>query len=53
VIAEATTGIDVTIDWEKARKAFEQMTSVPVAIGVRNFTRASAPTDTATTSGAR
>ena len=53
VIAEATTGIDVTIDWEKARKAFEQMTSVPVAIGVRNFTRASAPTDTAATSGAR
>ena len=38
-IAAATAGLDVTIDWDTARQAFQQMTGVPVPIGERNFTR--------------
>jgi L,D-transpeptidase ErfK/SrfK len=51
VITVATAGLDVTIDWNKARQAFEQMTSVPVAIGLRNFSRGAEPTTSA--AGAR
>jgi L,D-transpeptidase ErfK/SrfK len=39
VVNAATAGLDVTVDWNKARQAFQQMTSVPVPIGIRNFSR--------------
>ena len=42
-IAAATAGLDVTIDWDTARKAFQQATGVPVPIGRRNFSRPSVP----------
>ncbi len=42
-IAAATAGLDVTIDWDTARKAFQQASGVPVPIGRRNFTRPPAP----------
>lgn len=39
VVAAATAGMDVQVDWDVAREAFRQMTGVPVRIAVRNFTR--------------
>jgi L,D-transpeptidase ErfK/SrfK len=42
-VATATAGLDVTIDWDTARKAFAQASGVPVPIGRRNFTRMPAP----------
>lgn len=39
-VQTATAGIDVQIDWPRARAAFKQMAGVPVRIGLRNFTRA-------------
>ncbi len=39
VVAAATTGLDVQVDWDVAREAFRQMTGVPVRIAVRNFAR--------------
>jgi L,D-transpeptidase ErfK/SrfK len=42
-IAAATQGMDVTVDWDTARAAFSQALGVPVAIGVRNFSRVPPP----------
>ena len=44
----ATAGFDVTIDWDTARKAFQQATGVPVPIGRRNYTRPAIPDAAAT-----
>jgi L,D-transpeptidase ErfK/SrfK len=38
-VAAATAGLDVTVDWDSARTAFQQATGVPVPIGRRNYTR--------------
>jgi L,D-transpeptidase ErfK/SrfK len=48
VVAAATTGLETTVDWNTARLAFQQASSVPVRIGERNFSRpaAAAPIDT-------
>jgi hypothetical protein len=39
VIKAATAGVDVSIDWDTARLAFQQASGVPVRIGERNFLR--------------
>jgi L,D-transpeptidase ErfK/SrfK len=38
LVAAASAGLDVSIDWETARLAFSQASGVPVRIGTRNFT---------------
>jgi L,D-transpeptidase ErfK/SrfK len=42
-VAAATAGLDVTIDWDTARQAFQQASGVPVPIGRRNYSRPPAP----------
>jgi L,D-transpeptidase ErfK/SrfK len=39
VVRAATTGVDVSIDWNTARLAFQQASGVPVRVGERNFAR--------------
>ena len=43
VVQAATAGIDVSIDWDTARLAFQQASGVPVRVGERNFSRVPAP----------
>jgi hypothetical protein len=43
VLKAATAGVDVSIDWDTARLAFQQASSVPVRVGERNFSRMPAP----------
>jgi hypothetical protein len=53
VVKAALTGRTATVDWDTARLAFRQATSVPVRIGMQDFSRVPAgtvpPVDTATT----
>jgi L,D-transpeptidase ErfK/SrfK len=39
VVQAVTTGVDVSIDWDTARMAFQQASGVPVRVGERNFSR--------------
>jgi L,D-transpeptidase ErfK/SrfK len=39
VVAAATAGVEVDIDWQVARQAFAQSTGVPVPIGARRLAR--------------
>jgi hypothetical protein len=39
VVKAATAGVDVSIDWDTARLAFQQASGVPVRVGERNFSR--------------
>ena len=43
VVQAATAGVDVSIDWDTARLAFQQASGVPVRVGERNFSRVPAP----------
>src|SRR5512139_866133 len=43
VVQAATTGFGVQIDWDTARAAFKQMSSVPVRIGFRDYTQPAPP----------
>jgi L,D-transpeptidase ErfK/SrfK len=50
IVQAATAGVDVSIDWNTARLAFQQASGVPVRVGERNFSRVpatAAPADTA------
>ena len=49
IVQAATAGVDVSIDWNTARLAFQQASGVPVRVGERNFSRvpATAPADAA------
>jgi len=47
IVAAASAGHNVSIDWNTARQAFDQQTSVPVRIGVQNFAARASSTDQA------
>lgn len=52
-VATATAGRPVQVDWSTARQAFQQMSGVPVRIGLQDFTRPAPEPASPTTEVAR